>query len=243
MGGAADEITRQVLKFAGQLRGGLVGIVGLAFLVWTLIGTIQKVEDGFNYVWHVAAAAQLRAPHRRVPEPAGGGPGAAAAAFIALTHTALVAGPMQLASAAVAEPADGARRCMLAPYLMVIGAVHRSVMFIPNTRVRFMPALIGAAVAGHLWAAVGCSSPVFVVYSSRLTMVYAGFAIMIAALVWTYFGWLILLLGRPAVVLRPETQLPALRASRPRICRRLKSNAGTEHHVPGCPNASARRPR
>jgi membrane protein len=35
----------------------------------------------------------------------------------------------------------------------------------------------------------------FVLYSARLTVVYAGFAIMIAALVWTYFGWTILLLG------------------------------------------------
>jgi membrane protein len=34
-----------------------------------------------------------------------------------------------------------------------------------------------------------------VLYSARLTVVYAGFAIMIAALVWTYFGWTILLLG------------------------------------------------
>src|SRR4029077_3086531 len=29
----------------------------------------------------------------------------------------------------------------------------------------------------------------------RLTLVYAGFAIVVAALLWTYFGWLILLAG------------------------------------------------
>ena len=34
-----------------------------------------------------------------------------------------------------------------------------------------------------------------VVYSTRLTIVYAGFAIIVAALLWTYFGWLILLVG------------------------------------------------
>ena len=34
-----------------------------------------------------------------------------------------------------------------------------------------------------------------VVYTSRLTIVYAGFAIIVAALLWTYFGWLILLVG------------------------------------------------
>jgi len=33
------------------------------------------------------------------------------------------------------------------------------------------------------------------VYSARLTFVYAGFAFVVAALLWTYFGWLILLAG------------------------------------------------
>ena len=33
------------------------------------------------------------------------------------------------------------------------------------------------------------------VYSTRLTVVYAVFAIIVAALLWTYFGWLILLVG------------------------------------------------
>jgi membrane protein len=34
-----------------------------------------------------------------------------------------------------------------------------------------------------------------VVVSTRLTIVYAGFAFIVAALLWTYFGWLILLAG------------------------------------------------
>ena len=66
---------------------------------------------------------------------------------------------------------------------------------IPNTRVRLRPALIGGIAAGILWAAVGRFFTLFVLYSARLTLVYAGFAIMIAALLWTYFGWTILLLG------------------------------------------------
>jgi membrane protein len=68
-------------------------------------------------------------------------------------------------------------------------------MFIPNTRVHWRPALIGALVGGVLWAAVGKMFTAFVVYSTRLTIVYAGFAFVVAALLWTYFGWLILLAG------------------------------------------------
>jgi membrane protein len=32
-------------------------------------------------------------------------------------------------------------------------------------------------------------------YSTRLTVVYAGFALIVGVLIWTYFGWLILLVG------------------------------------------------
>jgi membrane protein len=46
-----------------------------------------------------------------------------------------------------------------------------------------------------LWAAVGGVFTGFVVYSARLTLVYAGFAAVIAVVTWTYFGWLILLSG------------------------------------------------
>ena len=49
----AAEITSRVMHFVGRVSNRLVGTVGFAVLVWTLIGTIKKVEDSFNFVWHV----------------------------------------------------------------------------------------------------------------------------------------------------------------------------------------------
>jgi len=83
----------------------------------------------------------------------------------------------------------------LAPYAMVTAFFTAIYMMVPNTRVRWGAALTGAIVGGVLWAAVGKVFTAFVVYSTRLTMVYAGFAFVIAGLLWTYFGWLILLAG------------------------------------------------
>jgi membrane protein len=84
---------------------------------------------------------------------------------------------------------------MLAPYAMVTAFFTALYMMIPNTRVQWRAALTGAIVAGVLWAAIGKMFTAFVVYSTRLTIVYAGFAFVVAALLWTYFGWLILLAG------------------------------------------------
>src|SRR5215467_5002817 len=50
---AAAELTDRVMQFANRVSSGVVGSVGLALLAWTLIGTIKKVDDSFNFVWHV----------------------------------------------------------------------------------------------------------------------------------------------------------------------------------------------
>ncbi len=84
---------------------------------------------------------------------------------------------------------------VLAPYAMVSGLFTVLYMFIPNTRVRWGPAVTGALAAGVLWATVGKIFTSFVVYSTRLQVVYAGFAFIVAGLLWTYLGWLILLAG------------------------------------------------
>ena len=68
-------------------------------------------------------------------------------------------------------------------------------MFVPNTRVRLVPALIGGVFAGILWAGGGSLFTSFVVSMSRYEAIYAGFAIVIVAMIWLYLSWLILLLG------------------------------------------------
>ena len=45
------------------------------------------------------------------------------------------------------------------------------------------------------WVREGKMFTAFVVHATRLTIVYAGFAIIAVALLWTYLGWLILLAG------------------------------------------------
>src|ERR1700722_9304382 len=45
----ATEIATRVMHFVHRVSTRVVGTLGLAVLVWTLIGTIKKVEDSFNF--------------------------------------------------------------------------------------------------------------------------------------------------------------------------------------------------
>jgi membrane protein len=188
---AAQELTTRVLQFAGRVSSGVVGSVGLALLAWTLVGTFKKVEDSFNFLWHVE---QPRSFARRVAEYTGlliAAP-VILVGFAGLLHAAFATTPVQ-------EVVQFSRLrgvgIALAPFAMVTAFFTALYMMIPNTRVHWRAALTGAIVGGVLWAAIGKIFTAFVVYSTRLTIVYAGFAFVVAALLWTYFGWLILLAG------------------------------------------------
>lgn len=194
LGANAAQLTARVLDFADNVRGGLVGAVGFVLLLWTLIGTVKRVEDSFNYVWRVQVARSLP---RRIAE------------YVAL----LLAAPLLIASVVgfTGLAVDSVSRytpenlpvlvrftgflVMVAPYAIVTMLFTALYIVIPNTRVRLLPALIGALCAGALWAFVGRAFTQLVIYSSRLTLVYAGFAVIVGVLLWTYFGWLILLAG------------------------------------------------
>jgi membrane protein len=190
----AAEITSRVMQFANGVSTGLVGSVGFALLVWTLLSTIKKVEDSFNFLWRVE---QPRSFARRVAEYMSLiiiGP-LLLVGFIGLSHAALN-GPLGSHIAELPFLQQLNRVLIsLSPYVMVTALFTVLYMFVPNTRVQLRPALIGALAAGVLWAAVGKIFTAMVVLSTRLTVVYAGFAFIVAALLWTYFGWLILLAG------------------------------------------------
>jgi membrane protein len=172
---------------------GLVGSLGLALLLWTLLGTIKKVEDSFNFLWRVEHARSFA---RRVTEYIAlmiVGP-IVVVSFIGLSHNALKA------SEGIGRFVPFWERLStwaieISPFLMVTAIFTAVYMFVPNTKVKWKPALIGGVTAGILWAVVGKLFTAFVVYTTRLSVVYAGFAIIVVALLWTYFGWLILLIG------------------------------------------------
>jgi membrane protein len=194
VGSAAADIVHRLMEFAERVSGGLVGVVGLVLLLWTLVGTVKKVEDSLNFVFRVERARSIP---RRVVE------------FVMLVTlgplvVAMVIGLTKLAidRVAYATPQDftlvqQALQALIrfAPFAIVTGLFTAMYLVIPNTRVRFVPALAGALAAGIIWTALGKAFTAMVLYTSRLELVYAGFAIVVAVFLWTYLGWLVLLAG------------------------------------------------
>jgi membrane protein len=187
-------LTDSVLQFVANMRGELLGSIGLAFLVYTVLTTIQKVEASFNFVWRVG---RPRSFGRRFTEYLSVmiiGPILLAVAIGLLgsaEHSPFAQWLHAVAPLAVAMGILG----QIAPYAIVAIVFTVMYSFIPNTHVQFRAALIGGIAAGIIWALVGKVFTAVIQYSTQMVAVYTGFAIVLTTLIWVYLSWLILLIG------------------------------------------------
>lgn len=187
-------ITQQIIALVDNVKGGVLGGISLAFFIYTAISMVQKVEESFNYVWHVATRQNFA---RRLVEylvvlligpvvivvAIGMIASLKSNSFVQLMLSFEILGPIIVATS------------KLTPYLLVTGVFTFLYKYMPNTRVHFRSALVGGMAAGFAWAGIGVIFATFVVYSSRTQLIYSGFAVAITTLIWLYVNWLILLIG------------------------------------------------
>lgn len=190
----ATDITNRLIGFAENINGGVLGIVSLALLVITVLSMAEKVEGSFNFVWRVDRPRSFAQRFSEYISVILIGP------LIMLAATTMLA---SLESSWVVEKLEGmpilgfivAYIGRAVPYLMVLGAFTFLYIFIPNTRVRFLPALIGGVAGGLAWATSGVLFSKLFATSASMQNIYSGFAIVLIVMFWLYISWLVLLLG------------------------------------------------
>ncbi|MGI9342643.1 MAG: YihY/virulence factor BrkB family protein [Gammaproteobacteria bacterium] len=194
LGAKGAELTDQVIGLVDNVQGPVLAGAGLALLFFTTISMAQKVEDSFNFVWRVN---QSRSIAQRLTEYL---------SLILIIPVVMVTAIAMLASVKsntlVQELSEfsGVGETIvltskLAPYALIVLGFTLAYWFLPNTRVRFVPALLGGLAGGLLWTSAGGLFTTFVVSSTRTNSIYATFTIFILALIWLYLCWLILLVG------------------------------------------------
>lgn len=194
LGEQGEQITDEVINLVDNVRGGLLGGISLAFFVFTAVSMVQKVEESFNYVWHVA---QPRSIARRFSEYLVVLLVGPVVVVIALGMIASIGNnnvvQMMLENEALGSVFVGIGK--VAPYLLVSGVFTFLYIFVPNTNVQLKSAFIGGVVGGVIWAGIGVIFTSFVLYATQRQLIYSGFAVAISTLIWLYLSWLILLIG------------------------------------------------
>jgi membrane protein len=194
LGEKGNDVVITVLGFVENMKVGVLGSVGLALLLYTVVSLLQKVESSFNYVWHAKSTRSLSRRFSDYLSVIMIGP---VLVFSAIGMTASMMNSALVQRIVSIEP-FGSLVVMLTnltPFLLVILAFSFVYMFVPNTKVKFPAALVGAVVGGTLWQTTGLVFAEFAASSTKYAAIYSGFAILILFMIWLYLSWLILLLG------------------------------------------------
>jgi membrane protein len=221
LGEQGAEIARRIAQFIDNMNVGVLGALGLALLLYTAISLVQKIEESLNYIWHIPHPRRFAERFSRYLSVLTVGP---ILVFSALGVSATVMNIETvrelLAVDVLGQAAQAASR--LTPYLLVIAAFTFVYVFIPNTRVRFGPALIGGTVGGIAWQTAGWMFAVFVVSSNKYAAIYSGFAILVLFMIWLYLSWLVLLFGASVAFYVQHPEYLYASGGEPRLSNRMR---------------------
>jgi len=194
LGAQGEQITDQILALVDNVRGSVLGGLGLAFFLYTAISMVQKVEESFNYVWYVSKPRNFAKRFTEYLIVLLIGPMAMVTAIGMITSIQSNTVVQYLLNNEALGPifVVGGK---FVPYLLISGVFTFLYMFMPNTKVNFKSALVGGAVGGIMWATMGAIFTTFILFASRTQQIYAGFAVAVTTLIWLYLNWLILLIG------------------------------------------------
>jgi membrane protein len=194
LGEKGAEITHQIIGFVENMKAGVLGSIGLAFLIYTVISLLQKIERSFNYAWHVTEPRTFAQRFSDYLSVIMVGP---VLMFSAIGLTASIMNTAVMQQISTIQPMGELIHLVtrLVPYFLIILAFTFIYVFVPNTKVKIRSAFVGALVAGILWETVGFLFASFVVSSAKYTAVYSALATLILFMIWLYIGWLILLTG------------------------------------------------
>ncbi|MBK1646735.1 ribonuclease BN [Thiocapsa imhoffii] len=194
LGEGGFEITAQIINFVDNMRVAVLGSVGLAMLLYTVISLIQKIEQVFNFTWRVSKQRSFAHRFSKYLSVLLVGP----LLFFSAVGLSASLGGNPVIQALIAKKPFGELWAMMGqfgPYLMISLTFAFFYVFVPNTRVRLSSALVGALIAGLLWEGIGGVFSFVIASSARLMAIYSSLAILIIFMIWIYIAWLILLIG------------------------------------------------
>lgn len=225
LGPKGQEITQRIIEFVDNTKVGVLGAFGMAFLVYTVVALIQKIERAFNETWHVRNDRSLARRFSDYLSVVLIGP---VLIFSAMGVTASLASHTVVEYLSGIEPFGTMINAIgrLIPYFLIICAFVFIYIFVPNTRVRFKPALAGAIVAGVLWATLGWGFAAFIASSGKYTAIYSAFATLVFFMIWLYLGWMILLVGASVAFYLQNPEFVGRDRGEIRLSNRLREQLG-----------------
>jgi len=182
-----------VEKYLGRINEGFITGIGLLLLFWTVMKVLGNIESSFNNIWRINKS---RIFTRKFTD------------YISL----LVIAPVLLVIASSFNVSRLQSISENIPFLHYLDSFLKYMftvlsytliwfvftliyIIIPNTKVRFVPALIAGIIAGTMFQLLQWAYVNFQSLLSGYGAIYGTFAALPLFMMWLEFSWLIVLLG------------------------------------------------
>jgi len=189
------EFIEQVFALVNNTNFGALGGIGLLLIFWTVIKMLGKVESTFNTIWGVP---ESRSTMRKFADYI------SVLVVVPILILASTSINTMLSSGSIAQLLEQKlgplyvvyqRGISLTGLISLFAAFSLLYAFMPNTRVRLVPATIGGICGGFTWYAAQRVYIVLQVGVTKYNAIYGTFAAIPFFLTWLYMSWLIVLIG------------------------------------------------
>jgi membrane protein len=182
-----------VEKYLGRINGGYITGVGLLILFWSVMKVLGNIEDSFNGIWRIKKSRMIT---RKFTD------------YISL----LIIAPVLLVIASSFNVSRLESISDSIPFLRYLDSFLKLLVtvlsftliwfvftliyiVIPNTKVKFIPALIAGIIAGTMFQLLQWAYVNFQSLLSSYGAIYGTFAALPLFMLWLELSWLIVLLG------------------------------------------------
>ena len=215
----APMIIEWVERYLETARDGLFLGIGLIVLIWAVYAFFNMLERSFNTIWNVK---QSRSFGRRLTNymvvlllvPI----------MIILTSGISIFFNSTAALSPVWQAIEPIRRLLLrlVPFVVASGVFTWIFIAIPNTKVRFLSAVIPGVLMGVLFQVVQMFSVYLVVLFTRMSVVYGAFSAIPLTLIWLHIACWLLLVGAELAFAIQNNEMFAYEKDLEAISRRYK---------------------
>lgn len=194
-----QQVVHQIFKYANasleQAKGGLIAGIGVLLLGWAAIKILMNLELVMNQIWEIKKGRTFAKKFTDY----------LAMIFLAPVIVFLASGLTGYISALLSAMSKGKVMEQFVSVLIVIASIISFLLisllfsflyiFIPNTRVRFIPGLIAGLFAAIVYQLLQWIYFYFQIGVASYNAIYGTFAAFPLFLVWLHLSWVIILIG------------------------------------------------
>ncbi|HOK40712.1 MAG TPA: YihY/virulence factor BrkB family protein [bacterium] len=189
LGEQGEKLANKINYYVNNTDFSSIGIIGFIFLIMTIISTMSNIEKTFNEIWGVRKSRNIL---KKIPDYLSVtiiGP-----TLFIVSMSLIITNELKfLLPVIIIKILSIIPEFM--PYLVIVFTMTFIYIYIPNTKVKLIPALLASIITGFIFIQNQIFYTYFTIISVRYNAIYGVFAQIPLFLIWLYLCWIIILLG------------------------------------------------